>query len=454
MSLSSLGCGGTSFACPEGFETSADGRCVLPDAGSMPMADGGEGAPDAFAADLDAGTAQPDAFVAMTDAAVELPDAYVEVPDAYVEVPDAYLPPPDACAYGTWYADGDGDGFGRASAPVSGCMQPPGTVIDATDCDDASAARHPGATEACNMVDDDCDGTTDEGVRPTLYLDADGDGFGVTATTAFCAPQDHVVAQSGDCNDGNAAVHPGATEVCNTVDDDCNGTIDEGVTIVFFRDADGDGYGSASMASAPLCMAPSGFVASSNDCDDVRATVHPGATEVCNTIDDNCNGTVDEGVQTTWYADCDHDGYAPLGAQTYLGCPGISPPVVGPLDCTDPTHLAGAWITTAPTTAINDCGPNEPRAHPGQTQWYAAGYFAGARLTYDFDCDGASTLQYAGYTATATCRVSGLSCNPAGSSWVGSRAPSCGESGSLYRCDHQVSGCVASAPMTVPAACR
>ena len=205
VSLSSLGCGGTSFACPEGFETSPEGRCVLPDAGSTPMSDGGgmgpmdggEGAPDAVSPDLDAGAELPDAYVAMGDAAVEMPDAYVEVPDAYVPPPDAYVPPPDACAYGTWYADSDGDGFGRASAAVSGCTQPAGTVTDATDCDDASAARHPGATEVCNMADDDCDGTVDEGVRPTLYLDADGDGYGVTATTQFCAPQDHVVAQSG-----------------------------------------------------------------------------------------------------------------------------------------------------------------------------------------------------------------------------------------------------------------
>ena len=56
VSLSSLGCGGTSFACPEGFEASAEGRCVLPDAGSQPMADGGEA--DAFVADLDAGMEQ------------------------------------------------------------------------------------------------------------------------------------------------------------------------------------------------------------------------------------------------------------------------------------------------------------------------------------------------------------------------------------------------------------
>lgn len=102
------------------------------------------------------------------------------------------------------------------------------------DCNDNNANINPGAAEVCNTLDDDCDGLTDEGVTTTYYLDADGDGYGLTATTvnACTLPAGYAV-QGGDCNDANAAINPGSPEICfNNIDDNCNGSNNEGCPLV------------------------------------------------------------------------------------------------------------------------------------------------------------------------------------------------------------------------------
>ena len=78
---------------------------------------------------------------------------------------------------GIWFVDADGDGRG-AGAPTIDCTQPEGTVAQSGDCDDSDSAVHPGATETCNLVDDDCDGSVDEAGGGTWFADVDGDGFG------------------------------------------------------------------------------------------------------------------------------------------------------------------------------------------------------------------------------------------------------------------------------------
>ena len=85
----------------------------------------------------------------------------------------------------TWYRDLDGDAYGDSanSVTISGCDGPPGYVLDNSDCDDNNSGIHPGVTEICNSIDDNCAGGVDEGVTRTFYRDVDGDGFGVTATT-------------------------------------------------------------------------------------------------------------------------------------------------------------------------------------------------------------------------------------------------------------------------------
>jgi hypothetical protein len=168
------------------------------------------------------------------------------------------------------------------------------------------------STEICNGVDDDCDGSIDEGCS-IYYRDADADGYGTSNTTvsALSLPPGYV-AVNGDCNDWDASIHPGATEVCNFKDDDCDGTVDEGCN-VYYRDADADGYGLWDQQLRAMTL-PAGYSTIGGDCNDADASVHPGATEVCNNKDDNCNGFVDEGC-TIFYRDDDGDGFGVLSQQ-------------------------------------------------------------------------------------------------------------------------------------------
>jgi len=109
----------------------------------------------------------------------------------------------------TWYADGDGDGFGDADAPLEGdCAGPPaGYVEDASDCDDSDVSINPDALEVCNELDDDCDGEVDEDATDagTWYADADGDSYGDGAVeTTRCGQPSGYVDDATDCDDDDA----------------------------------------------------------------------------------------------------------------------------------------------------------------------------------------------------------------------------------------------------------
>ena len=191
-----------------------------------------------------------------------------------------------------YYTDSDGDGYG-AGAATSSSTPIAGKVTNNTDCNDANAAIKPGATEVCNSTDDNCNGSTDEGLTfLNYYADTDGDSYGAGAATSSCAAIAGKVTNNTDCNDANAAIKPGATEVCNSTDDNCNGSTDEGLTFLnYYADTDGDSYGAGAATSS--CAAIAGKVTNNTDCNDANAAIKPGATEVCNSIDDNCDGTVD-----------------------------------------------------------------------------------------------------------------------------------------------------------------
>ena len=209
----------------------------------------------------------------------------------------------NACSTGSGALyDQDGDGYSFCG----------------TDCNDLDADAHPGSVEVCNGVDDNCDGTVDEG---TECYDDDGDGRSEEA---------------GDCNDADASVHVGAEEDFeNGIDDDCDGIVDSGG-----GDADGDGFAvaggdcndfdsSASPAAVEVADGVDndcdglidegtdaydddgdGLSEMEGDCDDTNRLVAPGLGEMPDWIDNNCDGRVDEG---TIHADDDEDGFSEVG---------------------------------------------------------------------------------------------------------------------------------------------
>lgn len=145
----------------------------------------------------------------------------------------------------------------------------------------------------------------------TFYADTDSDGFGdPNASILACTQPNNYVIDNSDCNDNNNSVYPGALEICDGLDNNCDGNIDEGLSFIsFYADSDNDGFGNTNVTIS-ACSAPVGYVSDNTDCDDENPNINPGMNELCDGIDNNCDGNIDENVATnTYYADSDGDGY-------------------------------------------------------------------------------------------------------------------------------------------------
>ncbi len=286
------------------------------------------------------------------------------------------------------FQDLDGDGFGDSDVgvmvdPIAKSVAGIALSTIGGDCDEANAAINPGADELCDdAIDNDCDGQTDEetdtyggACRVLKYTDVDGDGYGDTEYNALPSQTKvagiALVTVGGDCNDGNPTVdpkapqiNPGATEICDdNLDNDCDGLADNsddqcgGGPI----DADGDGFDTTV------------------DCNDNDATINPSATEVCDTIDNNCNGRADEGrVCGSSGIDTDGDGF-----QSDVDCndnnASINPLATEVCDnadnnCDGSTDEGGVCT---PTTTDNDgdgfdsdvdCNDNDDKINPAQDE--------------------------------------------------------------------------------------
>jgi len=244
--------------------------------------------------------------------------------------------PDDGLTTTAYYVDSDGDGFGTGAASVQCGPTPAGMATTNTDCDDSRGTVFPGATETCDGRDDDCNGTVDDAVGANLYyVDTDEDGYGNenAAGTIECTdPGVGYSLDATDCDDTDAALNPGAAEICNNLDDNCDGAADEGVTVPeWVRDADGDGYGGGPVTQACDPPDPTGWTTVAGDCVDGNPDVNPGATEVCNEYDDDCDGNANDGCVIWDTGDPVVDTGTPVEDE---GC-----------GCTSsPGSPAGAWL--------------------------------------------------------------------------------------------------------------
>ncbi|MCB9745508.1 MAG: putative metal-binding motif-containing protein [Alphaproteobacteria bacterium] len=332
--------------------------------------------------------------------------------------------------------DTDGDGVGDVCDECDGddaLGDADGDLECAdVDCDDTDASVNSAAAEICDGIDNDCDGDTDDedsgvdlSTGSTWYADADGDGFGeASSATIACDPPSGHLSDDSDCDDTDAAVNPDALEVCDTIDNDCDGDVDDADASVdlstgssWYADSDGDGFGDGG-ARVRACAAPGGTLADATDCDDTDAAVNPAATEVCDTIDNDCDGDVDDAdasvdlsTGATWYADADGDGYGDA-ASSVEACDAPTGTLADDSDCDDSDADTYPGALEVPYDGIDqdcdgadlcdvdedgqdaeacdgeDCDDEDPDIFLGAREYFYDGVDQDCLYDSDYDADG------------------------------------------------------------------
>lgn len=232
--------------------------------------------------------------------------------------------------------------------------------------------------EICgNEEDDDCNGEYDENVIP-YWVDRDGDGAGSGDVLFDCAVPDNGAGTlpARDCDDRDPMLSPMQPEVCDDIDNNCNGLHDEGFVEWYYQDADGDGYGD-DYVRIQTCLPPAGWVTQPHDCNDdagdmLAAAMNPGETEVCNDmdgdaprpVDNDCDELIDEGCPCTMAGEtreCETRHQGPAYSMGMVCTPGMQ------------TCTGGTWGSTC----VGGNRPTEEDCDGEQSD------------TDDDDCDGA-----------------------------------------------------------------
>jgi alpha-tubulin suppressor-like RCC1 family protein len=279
--------------------------------------------------------------------------------------------------------DLDGDGFVDAA-----CCNPlaDGGMNCGEDCGDRRRDQRPGNTEACDGLDNDCDGMVDEGVIVDGWVDDDNDLHGdPDMPTAACPGSGGFATVDDDCDDTDPEIHGAQLELCDGKDNNCNGMTDEAPAAVsWYPDEDADGFGTASGTVIVSCEPVEGHSVRSSDCNDMDSNIRPGAREICNAIDDDCNGVADATIMSGDLEDDDGDGFpdATCGgndcndsdASVYPGapelCDGIDNDCDGVADGADAganwyLDLDGDGFGDESAPAIESCDPQPMRVPRG-----------------------------------------------------------------------------------------
>ena len=320
----------------------------------------------------------------------------------------------------TWYIDDDGDGFGTPSGAITSCTFVAGRVLNNEDCADSDSGRNPLVNEVCaDGIDNNCDGLTDDGTAADAtahYADNDDDGFGDDDTQQrSCIVPSFRVEQGGDCDDGDTLVSPDADEVCDGIDNNCNGTVDGDLAIdpmSWWLDGDVDGFGDPDDEHVS-CEAPEGYVDNGDDCNDADAAVSPAGIEVCSGRSEDCDDEIDEDPADApaFWPDSDEDGAGnPDGVERFCSQPDGY--VTNSLDCDDTNADVNLGALEVCNGLDDDCdGITDPSTADGVQLWFVDGdrdgfgapdtgeisCGTGGGLTLDdTDCDDASDRVHPG----------------------------------------------------------
>jgi hypothetical protein len=311
-------------------------------------------------------------------------------------------------------------------------------------------ARTP-TSETCNAIDDDCDGSVDETLTVTCYDDDDDDSYAATGA----APTEHCpvggrgsvggcpfgltnrlpgAAADTDCDDAAAQVHPGAAELCDAArdDEDCDGV------------ANPSALCECSGSEQRACPQPGRCADGTQTCASGAwgaCSISPG-TEACNAIDDDCDGTTDEGLATReCYPDLDRDGWVDLDAMPIVAC--LCP--------------AGTDIATG---SVGDCDDTDRIVNPGQTAFFA---FESLSHGWDYDCNGTEELEHTRFgdmcNFSPMCSSPGCSPLPHYPGESAADLPGCGVGARQFTCtcyeDVDFTACINQAPsVMVTQRCR